>query len=57
MYSEQYIRDNFLNIDEQDLLKNDVYTKSINANRSPEFESRTIEVESLDQINNEITRR
>jgi protein involved in polysaccharide export with SLBB domain len=56
IYSEQYIRDNFLNIDEQALLKDNVYNKSINENRSPKFEARTIEVESLDQINNEITK-
>ncbi|MDA9269688.1 SLBB domain-containing protein [Amylibacter sp.] len=56
MYSEQYIRDNFLNINEQDLLKDNLYVKSINENRSSEFEARNVEVESLDQTNNEITK-
>ena len=57
MFSEQYIRDNFLNIsDEENLLKDDVYNKSINENRSTEFAEDTIEAESLGQINNKITR-
>ena len=64
MFSEQYIRDNFLDFNIKNLLnddvenksKDDVDTKSINENRNPELASGTIEVESLDQINNEITR-
>jgi len=57
MFSEKYIRDNFLNIsDEEDLLKDDTYKKSINENRSPELAEDTIEAESSDQINNKITR-
>ncbi|EAU52246.1 polysaccharide biosynthesis/export protein [alpha proteobacterium HTCC2255] len=56
MYSEQYIRDNFLNIsNEQDLLKDEGYAKSINENRNPELAANTIEAESLEQINTEIT--
>ena len=55
MFSKQYIRENFLNIsNEQDLLKDDGYTKRINENRNPELEAETIEAESLDQINTEI---
>ena len=55
MYSEQYIRDNFLNIsNEQDLLKDEGYANSINENRNPELAANTIEAESLDQINTEI---
>ena len=37
MFSEQYIRDNFLNFDSQSLLKNNVKTNSINENRNPEL--------------------
>jgi protein involved in polysaccharide export with SLBB domain len=55
MYSEQYIRDNFLNIsNEQDLLKDEGYANSINENRNPELAENTIEAESLKQINTEI---
>jgi protein involved in polysaccharide export with SLBB domain len=54
MFSEQYIRDNFLNINEQDLLKGDDYVKSINENRNPELAANTIEAERSDQINTEI---
>jgi protein involved in polysaccharide export with SLBB domain len=55
MFSKQYIRENFLNIsNEQDLLKDDGYAKRINENRNPELEAETIEAESLDQINTEI---
>ena len=56
MFSKQYIRENFLNIsNEQDLLKDDGYAKGINENRNPELAAETIDAESLDQINNEIT--
>ena len=55
MFSEQYIRDNFLDIsNEQDLLKDAGYVESINENRNPELATDTIEAESLDQINTEI---
>ncbi|MDA9355472.1 SLBB domain-containing protein, partial [Amylibacter sp.] len=55
MFSEKHIRDNFLNVsNEQDLLKDDVYTKIINENKKPELEANTIEAESLDQINTKI---
>ena len=55
MFSKQYIRENFLNIsNEQDLLKDDGYAKRINENRNPELAAETIEAESLDQINTEI---
>ena len=55
MYSEQYIRDNFLNIsNEQDLLSDKGYAYSINENRNPELAANTIEAESLEQINTEI---
>ena len=57
MFSEKYIRDNFLNItNEKDLLKDYASTKGINENRSPELAVDTIEAESLDQINTEIKR-
>jgi protein involved in polysaccharide export with SLBB domain len=72
LFSKQYIRDNFLDFNVKNLLKDDVDTKSkddvdtkskddvdtksINENRNPELAAGTIEVESLDQINNEITR-
>jgi protein involved in polysaccharide export with SLBB domain len=55
MFSKQYIRENFLNIsNEQDLLKDDGYAERINENRNPELAAETIEAESLDQINTEI---
>jgi hypothetical protein len=55
MFSKQYIRENFLNIsNEQDLLKDNGYAKRINENRNPELAAETIEAESLDQINSEI---
>ena len=55
MFSEQYIRDNFLNIrDEEDILKDDSYAKSNNENRNSDLAEDTIKVESLDQINTEI---
>ncbi|MDC0983431.1 SLBB domain-containing protein, partial [Amylibacter sp.] len=54
MFSVQYIRDNFLDFNEQDLLKDDSEVKTINENKNPELAADTIEVESLDQINTEI---
>jgi protein involved in polysaccharide export with SLBB domain len=55
MYSEQYIRDNFLNISsEEDLLKDEAYATSINENRNLGLAAETIEAESIDQINTDI---
>jgi len=57
MFSEHYIRDRFLNIsDEQELLKNKTFTKNIIENKSPGLAADTIEAESLDQINDKITK-
>ena len=54
MFSEQYIRDKFLNIsNEEDLLKDESYASRINEDRNSVFAAETIEVESLDQINTE----
>jgi protein involved in polysaccharide export with SLBB domain len=54
MFSEKHIRNNFLNINEQDLLKDDADIKSTNENRNPELTADTIEVKSLEQIDTEI---
>ncbi|MDA9005728.1 SLBB domain-containing protein [Amylibacter sp.] len=56
MFSKQYIRDNFLNInEEQVLLKDNISIQSISENKNPELAEGNLEAESLDQINTKIT--
>ena len=55
MFSDNFIRDNFLNIsDKQVLLDDDAYVNSIYENINPELAANTIDAESLDQINTKI---
>ena len=57
MFSKQYIRNNFLNIsDEQVLLKDKPSTKNVFENSGPELAVDTLEAENLDQIKTKITR-
>ncbi|MDB4009187.1 SLBB domain-containing protein [Amylibacter sp.] len=56
MFSKQYIREKFINFDKQDILKDDVYDNIIKENRSPGLTAGTLEVESLDQVNTNISK-